>query len=404
MKKRQVIVVGGGIGGSSTAYHMKQKDIDVLMVEKEHFPRDKPCGDGILSSIFPLLETMGVMDEVKAKGQMTTGYTRFYNADEEYFVMGDGQTGNVPPMYCVPRYIFDDILNKNAQRAGVDYIENFDVVDLLMKRGRVVGVRGIHNGNVVDIESDLVVLASGSHFLPSRKLGFFEENPDYIFYGIRGYFENVGNMKDVEFYYPEHFLPSGYVWIFPVSATMGNVGVFITESALKKTGKTIEELLWDWAKNTKYGKERLGNAELIGQLKGWRLPTGKHRPIYADGVVAVGDAGNMIEPFGGGGVPQAIAAGAIAADIAAQAIEANDFSANFLKAYSDTVDQMLGMTYKAMEALRALAFSTSDQMRKMTKYMQNEPNADMGEYITKLATDGAFDSSQLKSEFSDESS
>ena len=290
MNKRQIIIVGAGVGGATAAYYMAKKGLDVLLLEKEQFPRDKPCGDGVVGNLFPILEEMGIADEVKDNGFRTRGTTRFYSSNDEYFTYNIVAGEDSVPMYCVPRYKFDDIVNKAAVRTGIDYIENFEVVDLLMSRGKVCGVRGIHNGNVVEIESDLVVLASGSHFLPSRKLGFFEEDPDLIFYGLRGYFDNVGNMEDTEFYFPDHFLPSGYIWIFPASKTMANVGVFITETALKKSGMTTEELLWDWVNNTKYGKERLGNAELIGDLKGWRLPCGKRKPVYADGVIAVGDA------------------------------------------------------------------------------------------------------------------
>nr|AGS52012.1 putative electron transfer oxidoreductase [uncultured bacterium contig00006] len=393
MKKRDVIIVGAGIGGSSAAWHMKQAGIDPLLVEKEQFPRDKPCGDGILAALFPMFEMMGVLDEVLAAGQKTSGFTRFYNTDEDFFQMANPDAA----MYCCPRYKFDDIMNKNAIRAGVDYIENFEVVDLLMRRQQVVGVQAIHNGRTVEIESNLVVLACGSHFLPSRKLGFYEEDPEYVFYGLRGYFENVGNMEHVEFYYPDHFMPSGYIWIFPVSKTMGNVGVFITESALRKSGKTTEELLWDWAKNTKYGKERLGGAELIGKLKGWRLPSGKHKPIHAGGVIAVGDAGNMIEAFGGGGIPQAISAGMLAAQTAREAIDAGDFSKDFLNHYNEAVEGLFGATYKAMEGMRAAAFTTSDQLRELTKYM-NGPEADLSAWL-KEATGGEVSLEQLASHF-----
>lgn len=115
-------------------------------------------------------------------------------------------------------------------------------------------------------------------------------------------------------------------------------------------GMTTEELLWDWPKNTRYGRERLGGATLVGELKGWRLPTGKRQPIHANGVIAVGDAGNMIEQFGGGGVPQAISAGAIAAKVAHLAVKTDDFSKDFLKRYSDMIDQALGPSYQHLSA------------------------------------------------------
>lgn len=380
MDKRQVIVVGGGVGGSSAAFHLAKEGLDVLMLEKDQFPRDKPCGDGILGMLFPLLEEMGIADEIRANGFRTTGATRFYTGEEDYYRSPPSKPDEIP-MYSVPRYKFDDIVNKAAVRSGIDYVENFEVTDLLMSRGKVKGVLGIHNGKTVEIESDLVVLASGSHFMPERRLGFYEEDPDYVFYGLRGYFNNIGNMEDIEFFYPDNFMPSGYIWIFPVSKTMGNVGVFITETALKKTGMTTEELLWDWSKNTKYGRERLSNATLVGKLKGWRLPTGMRQPIYADGVIAVGDAGNMIEEFGGGGIPQAMIAGTVAAKMARMAVDANDFSKEFLKQYVGMIDEAIGPFMQGMKLMRDYGASTPEQLRDLVEYMNANPQADTAAYL-----------------------
>ncbi len=403
MKKRQVIVVGGGIGGSSAAFHMKQLGIDVLMLEKDQFPRDKPCGDGVIPAVFPVLRNMGVYDQVVAEGY-PSGYIRLYAPDDTYFRMSNTTTleGEEAPMYCIPRYRFDDMVNKAAVNAGVDYLENFEVTEILMERGQAKGIRGIHNGKAVEIESDMVVLASGSHSMVARQMGFYEENPDYVFYGLRGYFNDIEGLEDVEFYYPDKFLPTGYIWLFPTGKTSANVGVFITESALKKTGMTSEELLWEWIGNTHMGHKRLGHAKLIGKLKGWRLPSGKRKPIYAGGVMAVGDAGNMIEQYGGGGIPQAMVAGTIAAQTAKNAIQANDFSKAFMKNYSDAVDQAFSATYIGMEALRQYAFGTPEQLKNTINWMNEHEaeDASMQDYLFKgLKLDPTKLAGQMMSHF-----
>ena len=366
MEKREVIVVGGGPGGASAAYHLAKAGIDVLMLEKDQFPRDKPCGDGQVQSIHPLFKSMGIYEEIEKYGYKCPG-TLMSDADENFCVFNykEGEFA-----FCTPRYIIDDIINKAAVKAGSDYIENFEVTDLIMKRGQSKGIRGIHNGAVVEIPSDLVVIANGAHSMLSRKLGFYEENPDYVFYGMRGYFQNVRGLTDViEFHYADEiFMPAGYIWMFPMSKTKANVGVFITEAALQRTGKTTEEILQWWRENTKLGRERLGNAELIGKLKGWRLPSGIKQNIYVDGVMGVGDAVNMIEPLFGGGFPHAMVAGVCAAKAAKEALEANDFSKEFLKRYSDYVDAELGSGYAIMEALRKTVFSNQQDLKDMINF------------------------------------
>lgn len=382
MKRRQVIVVGGGVGGSSASFHMAKAGIDVLMLEKDQFPRDKPCGDGVVSALNPILRSMGVYDEV-VKNAYPSEFIRMYAPDDSYcrFQNKTSYHAEPAPLLCIPRYIFDDLINKAAIRAGADCIENFEATEVIMEHGKAKGVRGIHDGKIVEIESDLVVLASGSHSMLARQMGFYDEDPDYVYYGLRGYFEDIRGMDDVEFFYPDHFLPAGYIWFFPKSKTCANVGVFITETALKKTGKTMEQLLWDWRDNTRLGQERLGKARLLGQLKGWRLPSGKRRPIYAGGVLAVGDSGNMVEQHGGAGIPQAIFSGQIAAQVAKEALDANDFSKSFFKRYSDYVDKLLGPTFEAMDVLRNEGFSTPEQLKKFIKFMNDNQDAELTDFI-----------------------
>lgn len=366
MKKHDIIIVGAGVGGSTAAFHMAKSGLNVLMVEKEQFPRDKPCGDGQVQSIHPLLKSMGVYDEIEKYAYKCPG-TMLSDTDENYCVF------NYPEgdfAFCTPRYIFDDIINKAALKEGVDYIENFEATDVIMERGKAVGVRGIHDGKIVELESNMVVLANGSHSMLSRQMGFYEEDPEYVFYGIRGYFENVRGMRDViEFHYPdEKFFPAGYIWIFPMSKTKANVGVFITEKSLKNTGMTQEELLWWWRDNTKFGKERLGEAVPIGKIKGWRLPSGKKQKIYGNGVIAVGDAGNMIEQLYGGGLPHAMTAGVCAAKACAEAVAANDFSEEFLKRYNDYIDKELGSGYQIAELLRKMVFGNPKDLKELIDF------------------------------------
>lgn len=366
MKKRQVVVVGAGVAGATAAFHMAKLGIDVLMVDKENFPRDKPCGDGVVPSIHPLLESMGVYDEIYKTSHICKG-TMFSDDRGECF---DYHAAEGTIIFCSQRYIFDDIINKAAIKAGADYLENFEVTEVIVRQGQARGVRGIFNGKPVEVEADLVVLACGSHSMAARQMGFYDEDPEYVFYGLRGYFDNCEGLHDlIEFHYPaEFFMPVGYIWMFPMGGKKANVGVFITESSLQKSGMTSEEILWWWRDNTKLGKERLGNANIVGKLKGWRLPSGKHLPVHKAGCIAVGDAGNMIEPLYGGGIPHAMAAGVCAAKAAREAIDDNDFSEASLQRYSDYVEEELGSGYMAQELLRAIVFDSTEDIRELIDY------------------------------------
>jgi len=309
---------------------------------------------------------MGILDDLVKNGYQCTG-TIFSDPNQNMYTYHYEEGAFA---LAIPRFIGDDIMNKAAVNSGIDYLENFEATKVLFERGQAVGVRGIYNGVVVELEADLVVLADGGHSMLARQCGFFEENPDYVFYGIRGYFEGIRGLSDViEFHYPhEMFMPAGYTWIFPLGKTKGNVGVFITETALNNTGMTIEELLWWWRDTTEIGGLRLGEATQIGDIKGWRLPSGKHQPIHGAGVLAVGDCANMIEPLFGGGYPHAVTAGVCAAKVAREAVDANDFSKEFLGKYVEYVNEALGSGYAIQELLRKQVFGTTKDIQELIDF------------------------------------
>ena len=344
---------------------MKKAGLDVLLIDREKFPRDKPCGAGQVSTIFPLLEEMGVADEVDAYGFKCYGCTISDNREKIVNFRTPEEF-----QYITPRRIFDDIINKAAVNTGIDYMEEVEAKEIILRNGTACGVRAVFQGELIDLEADLVVIANGANSRLSRQMGFLEDNPNNLFYGVRGYFENVGDLQScIEFHYPHPmFSPAGYIWIFPMREDRANVGVFIKKDSLKKTGMKIQDLLWWWRDNTPLGRKRLGNAVCISEMKGGLLPTGMHREIIGNGVIAVGDAGNMIEPLYGGGIPYAMMAGRLAAQSAQQAVAAGDFSKKMLENYKNEVNEVLGPEYGMLEYLRNTVFTDWKDLNEFLDY------------------------------------
>lgn len=304
--KHQVIVVGAGPSGSGAAFYLAQQGIDVLLVDKEQWPRDKVCGDGQMKHCWPIFKEMGVWDEIRAAGTMMTGlYLSDIREKVVTMEMGEYTLGT-------RRYVIDDIVRRAAVREGAQFLENFEVLDLIERRGKVIGVRALHNGAMVEEYADVVVLANGSHSMQARSLGIYNESPDTLWMGARGYFENVRGITTLlELHYPfEDLFPAGYMWVFPEGGTCANVGVFVTQEALLRSGMRIEDYFDRWKNETRIGRERLGEARVIGTIKGWRLPScwelGK---IHAKGCLLVGDATSAIETWGGEGYFTALSGG-----------------------------------------------------------------------------------------------
>ncbi len=378
MDKRQVIVIGAGPGGSTAAFYLAKAGVDVLMVDKETWPRDKACGDLQAAASFEVYKDMGIYDEaLKASPNPNSTLYRYSGVDEEIVML---DMANLPA-YCgwiTPRRIIDDIVRRGAIRGGADFMEDFEVTDLIIERGYVKGVRGLYRGKRMDIRADAVVIANGSHSMQARQVGVFNEDPDKVFYAARGYFENVGgiDMKAVELHYPEGFYPAGYMWVFPENEErkVANIGAFITQRSLIKSGMRLEDFFPWWRDNTKIGKERLGQARLLGEIKGWKIPSCyKAGDNVVNGAILVGDAGNAIESSGGGGYSLAINTGKIAAEVLAKALAEGDVSKERLLEHNRLVSKNLDPIYQQCKDIRDSLYSTPERFSNFLKTAKATP-------------------------------
>lgn len=81
--KRQVVVIGAGPGGSSAAFYLAKKGLDVLLVDKETFPREKVCGDAYQSSLYPIFKEMGIYEEMEQNIEINVKKIRQFGPGEE---------------------------------------------------------------------------------------------------------------------------------------------------------------------------------------------------------------------------------------------------------------------------------------------------------------------------------
>lgn len=335
--KRQVVVVGAGPAGSSTAFFLARAGVEVLLVDKETWPRDKVCGDGQERQIFPIYEEMGILDKVLAASRGQFYGFGFAGTDDIYTTFEGSGDEDMPTFICTPRRELDDIVRLAALEAGAEWMENYEARELIIKKGQVRGVRGLYRGKQLNIEADAVVVCDGAHSMLSRQLGIWTEDPRYVFYGARGYFDNVEGLSDRcidEIFNHEILYPSGYMWTFPMGGKTANVGVFITAQALRKSGMKVEDFFDWWRDNTKVGHWRMQHARPIGEVKGWRLPTSpEFGKCYAAGALVVGDSANMIECMNGGGQVEALTGGKIAAEVLVDALAKGDLSEEALSVF-----------------------------------------------------------------------
>ncbi|MEV4558621.1 geranylgeranyl reductase family protein [Kitasatospora sp. NPDC049285] len=325
-----VIVVGAGPAGATTAYWLAQAGLDVLLLEKTEFPREKVCGDGLTPRAVKQLVDMGI-DVSTENGWLHNKGLR---------IIGGGVRLELdwPELSAFPDYglvrkraDFDELLARQAQKAGARLYENCNVSGPVQDRtGRITGVTAKLGADKREVEfhAPLVVAADGNSTRLSLAMGLhrIESRPMGVAY--RTYFTSPRHDDD----YLESWLElwdtrggqkkllPGYGWIFGMGDGTSNVGLGILNSSPAFGDLNWREVLKSWCAGM---PEEWGYTpeNMTEPIRGAALPMAFNRqPHYTRGLLLVGDAGGMVNPFNGEGIAYAMESGQIAAGVIIQAM------------------------------------------------------------------------------------
>ncbi|GAA2115043.1 geranylgeranyl reductase family protein [Actinomadura alba] len=328
-READVIVVGAGPAGSTTAYYLAQAGLDVLLLEKTAFPREKVCGDGLTPRAVKSLIGMGV--DIDAPGWIRNKGLRIYGGGVRLELPWP-ELANYPDFGLVrTRIDFDEILADRAVKAGARLHQRTNVTEPVVdeRTGRIKGVIAKQNGEEVTFSAPLVVAADGNSSRLSLAMGLRKREDRPIGVAVRRYYESPRHDDD----YLESWLElwdrddkgdarllPGYGWVFGVGDGTSNIGLGLLNTSKGFGNTDYRAMLKSWVAGM---PEEWGFAEenATGPIRGAALPMGFNRqPHYTRGLLLVGDSGGMINPFNGEGIAYAMESGEYAADVIVQAL------------------------------------------------------------------------------------
>ncbi|KQZ66890.1 geranylgeranyl reductase family protein [Nocardioides sp. Root151] len=334
-RQAQVIVVGAGPAGAATAYHLAAAGIDVLVLEKSSFPRDKICGDGLTPRAVKQLLAMGF--DLDEPGWQKNKGLRIIGAGHRVELPWPDLTTYPPFGMARARMDLDELLARHAQKAGARLRESTSVTGPVFdeRTGQVVGVtarsvdeRGRKYGDELEFRAPIVIACDGVSARMATALGIERRENRPMAVACRAYYETP--MHD------DHYMESwlelwdgkpnqsnklpGYGWIFPLGDGTANVGLGILNTSAAFQNMDYKESMRRWLAHT---PEELGfrDENLTAPIRSAALPMGFNRkPHYRRGMLLVGDSGGMVNPFNGEGIDYALEAGKMAAEIVVQAL------------------------------------------------------------------------------------
>lgn len=346
-----VIVVGAGPAGSVAARYAAEGGASVLLIEKRQEIGDPVrCAEGVGAiDLDKYLDYEARWIAAPIKGAtiyVPDGTPIKMRAQDEDQVYG----------YILERKVFDRALAERAAKAGAEIYTKTMATGLIMKDGRVAGVKVMRLGEEKEIAANIVIGADGVESKVGRWAGIDTTlKPADIETGVQYLMANIDIDEDnVEFYMGNQYAPGGYVWIFPKGPGRANVGIGLLGSKIKEGGRPIDYL-------DLFIAQKFPGGKIIEMNFGGVPVSGGIDKIYGSGIMLVGDAGQLTDPITGGGIKHALWSGELAGTAAAEAVKAGDFSEKSMKRYQKAWEDKCGKIMKRDLILKNYYVDMSDE-------------------------------------------
>ncbi len=304
-----VIVIGGGPGGSGTAGLLAKRGHRVLVLEREKFPRYH-IGESLITGSMPALEELGLRERLDAMGfTKKYGGTLLWGKSQGTWDFRFTESSNYEYSYQVRRADFDALLLTRARELGADVIEEATVSEPLFDGDRIVGVTYTQKGDSEKrtAKCKLLVDASGQFHMLARRFDLIEWHDDLRNIAVWTYFQGCRRYGGTRFgdTVTEN-RPSGWFWFIPLSDNTVSVGYVTPIDEYKKSGKTLEELFASELSKAEEVKSLTAGAFRVSgfrSIKDWSYTCSR---FHGPGWALVGDAAAFIDPLLSTGVGLAL--------------------------------------------------------------------------------------------------
>jgi flavin-dependent dehydrogenase len=308
-----VLVIGGGPGGSSAAISLAELGYRVTLLEKTHHPRFH-IGESLLPANLPLLKRLGVLEQVQAIGMQKWGaeFVSKWHGRGETFEFAESWNKSLQFAYQVRRSQFDEILIRRAGQVGAQVLEGCRVRDAQSMPGSGSVISAEHeDGRKETWHARYVIDASGRDTFFGNRLKSKQRNPKHASAAMFGHFKGAQRYPEakraglISIYWFEH----GWFWLIPLADGITSVGAVVWPYYMKARNCGVREYFEATIAMCPPLAERLENAELVTDVEATGNYSYECKLAHGDNFLMVGDAYAFVDPMFSSGVMLAMHSG-----------------------------------------------------------------------------------------------
>jgi flavin-dependent dehydrogenase len=319
MEHRQVVVIGAGPSGAIAAALLKRTGHDVLMIERQHFPRFS-IGESLLSHCLDFVEEAGMLEAVNAAGfQLKNGAAFAWGEQYSAFDFGETFSNGKPTTFQVQRADFDKLLADQAALQGVDvrYGEAIVSVDFTLPKPQLDVLR--EDGSQYRVEADFVLDASGYGRVLPRLLDL-EAPSDFpvrqaVFTHVEDHIDNPAFEREKILITTHPIHRDIWFWTIPFSNGRCSVGVVAAAEHFEGRMENLDECLRGFIAETPSLAGVLNNAVWDTPARTIGGYSANVKTLHGPGFALLGNAAEFLDPVFSSGVTIAMRSASMAAAV-----------------------------------------------------------------------------------------
>ena len=369
-RQYDALLIGAGPSGSSAAALLAEYGHNVLLIEREKFPRYH-IGESLLPFTYEPLKRLGLIERMRASAFIKKYSVQFISTSgkaSQPFYFNTRYDDDVAQTWQVLRSEFDQMLLDHARDKGANVVEETKVIDLLRDGDRVTGVRVRQpDGTEAEHRAPITLDCSGKESFAASRNRWRVPDPELKKVAVWTYYKGAKRDKGIdEGTTTVAFLPEkGWFWYIPLHDDRVSVGVVAEGKYLTRDGvKAPKDIFHREVTQNKWIEEYLAPGRSTGDYYVTNEFSYHSRHCGCEGLLLLGDAFCFLDPVFSSGLMLALKSGVMAADAVHEAIEADDFCPAQFESYATTLREGIENMRKLVYAFYNPNFSFRDLTNK----------------------------------------